>query len=333
MLFVMAKRAASKPNPITAETRILLLTGKDTYLQAAYLDQLKALISEQDAPSDVIKFDGERTSPADVFDECRSMGLMAQHKIVVVNNADQFVKAENRARVEKYAQSPSESACLVLRSSTWHKGKLDKMIDAVGTHLKCDAPDEYQAIRWAIARCEKAHEATLDPRAAELLVERLGPDLSRIDSELAKLAAACEQGAPVDRALVEQFVGVSREQNVYDIQLLAMTAPPEKTLAKLRDILANDAPIRVRFAMTDLAKKLHAAARWLEGSRTGPRPNLWPREVADAVMHAASNAPPKAFADLLAHAVEADQRAKSSQGDESRTLEILVLRFAAICRR
>ncbi len=340
MLSAMGKRPATKPEPITRETRILLLTGKDAYLQSAYLDQLKALVAEQDAPSDVLKFDGERADPADVFDECRSMGLMAQHKIVVVDNADQFVKGDNRARVEKYAQSPSESACLVLRAGTWHKGKLDKMIGEVGVHMKCDAIGELDAIRWSIARSEKQHRRVIEPGAAELLVERLGPDLAHLDSELAKLAAACADGGSIDHALVEQFVGVSREQNVYDIQLLALTAPPEKTLAKLRDILANDAPIRVRFALTDLAKKLHASARWMEDGRHGQPPKIWPHSVANAVMGAARNAPPRAFADLLTKTVEADYSSKSFSKSsvkaqlesETRTLEILILRFAAICR-
>ena len=39
----------------------------------------------------VMRFDGVTAQPADVLDECRSLALLAPYKIVIVDDADQFI--------------------------------------------------------------------------------------------------------------------------------------------------------------------------------------------------------------------------------------------------
>lgn len=348
----MAVAKKSVPSgPLTADCRIVVLAGKEAFLQGEYTAQLRELLGAKFGEVDTVRFEGAAAAMADVLDECRTFGLMQQHKLVVVDSAEQLVKEDNRPLLERYASAPSENATLVLRTERWYPGKLDKLIEQVGTILKCDAVSAQTAASWAVKRAEKRHGAKLTPEAAATLVDRIGTDLARLDGELTKLALAAGAGLkdggrdarPTQDAVsismrdVVDLVGETREEEAWAVQETLLSGDPEASVRHVRMILDNsrrDAHVPLTWAMVDLARKLHAASR---GVREGMNPfalgnklKLWPEDRREAVLAAARRAEPRRFAGLLKTAVEADARGKSGLGDPDRTLERLALAFADV---
>ncbi len=330
----MARRPAAPAQPtLDPKGAIFVFHGKDAFLRADYTRQLREKLLEAHGEIETVHFDGSRDAFADVLDECRSFGLMQQHKLIVVEAADQLVKGDGRPLLERYAQSPVDSATLVLRCDTWHKGNVDKLIAESGGEVhKCEGLPTAAAIAWAVKRSKEEHGVTLQREAATLLVDRVG-ELGRIDSELAKLAVEAEKGG-ITREMVEQSVGMTREEEVWSIQSMILSAGPEELLTQLRTILTNaktDQSVLTLWACMDLCRKLHAASR---GLAQGQRPaeiasalKLW-GPARDAVLNAARHLPPERAAKLLTLAVEADRKSKSGLGSADRLLERLTLQIA-----
>ena len=334
----MARRPATKaPAGPSVDDRIILLTGKEAYLRRAYTDQVRTQLEQRGMNADTLRFDGASASMADVLDECRSVGLMAQHKFVVVDQADAFVKGDNRALIERYAQSPAEEATLVLRSDTWHRGKLDKLIEAVGSIIKCDAVSPDRAAQAAREMATRRHQRDLDADAARALVERVGVDLARIASEVAKLAAAVNEGETISSTLVRDMVGPSREEQFWMIQEVLLSGDAEASLAKLRELLtvSRVETVPLRWAYVDLARKVHGAAQALAAGDApgaiGKRLRLW-GPAGDRLMRAAQRISTTNARRMLRDAVEADVRGKTGQGDDVRGLEVLTIQFAQALR-
>ena len=99
---------------------MVVLIGKELFLRSQYTSMLRSALEQAHGEIETFQFGGDADSAA-VLDECRSFGLMAGHKLVIVDDADQFVRAETRPMIERYAQNPSEQATLVLRSAKWNK--------------------------------------------------------------------------------------------------------------------------------------------------------------------------------------------------------------------
>ena len=312
-----------------------------------YLDRLRESIAQAGIEADVIRFDAQTAKLADVLDECRSFGLMQQHKIVVVDNADEMLKDGDDAPrgkgalrprdvVQRYVEAPVESATLVLRAERWNKGKLDKAVEKVGAVVKCEALAPQDAAAWAVGRAKKRYECVLEREAAAALVEKLGSDLGRIDTEVAKLSAAAGPGEPISLGLVHEMVGFSREETVWQIQDLVLQADPETVLSKLDDLLtiSRVPPILARFALVDLARKLHGVGAGFAGGASqaalDANLKLWGSSKMK-ILSIARRAEPAKLADLLREAVEADFAAKSGgTRDEARALERLAVRFASV---
>ncbi|TVQ32124.1 MAG: DNA polymerase III subunit delta [Phycisphaeraceae bacterium] len=319
--------------------RIVVLHGKEVFLRSLHTEKLQEKLVEAHGEVDVLRFPGKSTPVAEVLDECRSFGLMQQHKMVVVDEADQFVKEESRPLIERYAASPSEQATLVLRANTWNRGKLDKLIEKVGLIHKCEALTPAAAMKWTTQRCRKEWGATLNPRAAEALVERAGVDLGRLDSEMGKLAAAAGKGGEIGPDLVRELVGLTREEEAWSLQAEVLLGTPESALALLQQILtvSRQPEQLVSYALIDLARKLHTASRLLRAGVRGfnvtRAARIWgPDEQREAILDAARRVDPDTLAELLSIAIEADARMKSGFSAGARSLETLTLRFASATR-
>lgn len=353
-----AKPKAPSPPALSADIRLAILHGPERFLIDYHTQALRDALTAAHGSFDTLRFDGAATgsanAPAEILDECRSFGLMAGHKLVIVDNADALLKESEedeagaakpaargprrktpRELFESYAQDPSASATLLLRASTWRPGRLDKAIAALGDAgavIKCEPPDIPHAVAWCKARCRKQHNAELAPDAAALLVEHIGPDLSRLDTELAKLACV-EPGAPITAKVVGEFVGFAREEKFFAIQSSLVAGDAGAALAHLRELVevSRQDPVPLNWAYIDLARKLHGASVGLAAGENpyalAGRLKLWGPQQ-EAVFRAARTIPPDRAAELFKAAVETDVKLKTGQGDPVVNLEVLTLRFA-----
>lgn len=314
--------------------RIIVLTGKDSFLRVERSRQLQEALEAEHGSVDRFDLDGASCSLAAVMDELRSYGLLSTHKLVVVDNAEAFLGAEDRRRaMERYAEDPQRESTLLLRAGArWNPGKFDKLVEASGgAVIKCEAPGEQEAIRWCGVRAEKRHGTQLAPGAADLLVEKIGTDLARLDTEIAKLAAAAGEGKPVTRALVAEFVGLSREEAAWELQSVMLRDGTRASLEKLGELVrVSDVPtVMVGWSIADMLRKVHDAARLLaEGEQefaVAKRLRLW-GDAQALVCRAARALGPRRAARLLDEAMRTDMRTKSGlSSDDHRTYEALVV--------
>jgi DNA polymerase-3 subunit delta len=330
-----AKKGAEKPaGPAT--WRIALFHGKDSFQRAERTREVREALIAAHGEIDSPHFDGSSCLASDVLDECRSFGLIARHKLVIVDNADDLIKDTVRALFERYAESPTESATLVLRSDTWRPGNLDKAIAKVGIVEKLELLKDPEARAWVIERAKAAHNTAIEKDGAALLVERVGADLAKLDSELGKLAAAAA-GGPITAQHVSYFTGASREEEVWSIQGTLLNAGPEEALQHLRYVLdvSRQPEQLVLWAIIDLARKVHGACRALKSGASPAeisRPlKLWGSSQF-AIIEAAKRTTPGRALRLYRACIEADMRSKRGLGDIDRTLERLAVRFSMLMR-
>ena len=332
----MAARPEGPASP-TADMRVVVLHGKDAFLRLERGRRLESLLQERFGGVDRADMDGTQAALADVLDTLRTPGLFAPHKLLVLENAEAFMGVEERRRaMEAYAAAPCAEATLLLRSAGgWRPGNFDKLVAKVGAVIRCDSPSAQEAVAWCMARSRKRHAAEMEPAAAELLVERLGSDLGRLDAELGKLAAAAARpgggDAKVTRAVVQEFTGLSREEQAWEIQGPVLQGDAPAALRKLDELLrvSRVPEVMIGWSLVDLARKVHDASCLLSqgGSpvEVSKSLKLW-GPSADPVIRAGRRLQPSRAAALFRAAVEADRATKNGTAPEpARTFEGLMV--------
>jgi DNA polymerase-3 subunit delta len=334
--------------------RIVLLFGKERFLLEEGTRRLVEVLKHE--YGDVERFDvqGESAKLSDVLDELRTYGLFGPHKLVVLEDADVFLKGgrgaveedgeeegehdgrngakqatARRRAMEAYAERPAAQSTLLMRASAWNKGKLDALIEKVGLIVKCEPVKD--AAAWCTRECERRHQARIEREAAQLLVERAGTDLLRLDAELEKLAVYAGSGT-IRRADVELLVGGGREEKAWALQAAIVSGSPAAALATIDQVLEldKDLVVLLNWAVADLLRRLHLMAQLLRQgvrleSRRGELRLFGPE--GDRMIALARSGPAR-FARLLRQAIESDHRTKSGRGDGRRNLEVLTVRVA-----
>ena len=323
---------------VDAGSRILVLHGPEEMVAKRHLDDLRSALRAGHGEVEVFRFEGKHATLAEVFDELRGYSLMMTYKLVVVSDADQWVK-QHREPLERYAENPVDHATLVLRAPAWNKGKVDKLIAKVGAVIKCEPPTPAAAADWLVGRAGDEHGVALDRRAASLLVDRLGPHLMLLDTELAKLALMAAPTEPgkgndsppaVTLALVEEAVGRTSEEKAWVIQepLLQGIASgsarePLTMIHELLDLAGNDV-VPVMWAVIDLTRKLAVATAMKAAGESeqaiAKAARVWGPQVGP-FMAVARGLDPGRAAGLFQAALTADRRSKSGLGGPRRNLE------------
>ncbi len=315
-----------------------VLYGPEQWLKTRHLDDLRKALDAAHGETETFYFEGKFASLADVLDELRSYALMQHHKIVVVDQADEYLKRDGfRQAMERYAAAPVDHGTLVFRCDTWNKGKLDKLIAKVGAVIKCEPLKPAAAKGWLVKRCPSEHGRAIEPTAAGLLVDRMGTDLMTLDSELGKLALMVDKGQAIERGLIEQTVGKSSDEKAWEVQEAVLAGLNSRSagpvVEKVRELLdlAGHAEVLVMYFVADLVRKLNTAAMMKDAGvgegEIARAMKLWgPRQqLFMGVLRRLDRASlAEAFDDVL----EADRRAKSGLGNLVRNLECFCVRLA-----
>ena len=327
---------AGQPN-FKVNMPVVILHGKDSFLMERYASDFEEVLSKEHGDVDRVVFDGETVDLATVLDELRTYDLLMRHKLVIVDHADAFLVAKDsgttstRKALEKYAASPVDRATLLLRASTWRKGNLDKIVNKTGLVFKLQEMNEHDSVRWCVGRCGKEHGCKLDPKAAQLLVQRIGTSLTRLDGELGKLAAMVAPENSIMHEDVVEMVGLSREEQAWEIQSVVLSGNTGAVLTKIGELIDISRQPRelLVWSVVDLSRRLAAASAMLAGgSSTGDirRSLKLFGNSGERVIAVAKRRSPNILADVFTDAVALDAKMRSGKLDPRRGVELLAMR-------
>ena len=237
--------------------------GDDSFLRRETLHEIfhAALPGEEDDLS-VSRFAGESAGLADVLDELRTLPFFAKRRLVVVEGADPFVSA-HRKELEVYVEEPSTTGVLVLDVKVWPSTtRLAKLVEKVGLAVECKGPQERTLPPWLVHLARSRYQAQLDPGAAELLVELVGPEVGLLVSEVEKLSVYVGAKGKIHRDDVARVVGAGRIETVWKMLEAATTGRGDLALEHLEGLLTSgEHPVGLLAAMTFSLLRVYHAGR------------------------------------------------------------------------
>lgn len=201
--------------------------------EAFYIDEIsdyieKNALSESEKEFNQSILYGKETDILTIISYARRYPMMASHQVVIVKEAQDlkyFSSKEKEGKETKdpfaeYLSKPTTSTILVFcyKYKTLDKRtKVGKLIakDAVlftGAKLY-----DNQVPDWINGQVLK-HGFRINPKAAVMMAEYLGNDLSKISNEISKLILSLKPGDEITPAMVEDNIGISKEFNVFELQ-------------------------------------------------------------------------------------------------------------------
>lgn len=197
---------------------VYLLHGEEGY----YIDQLvkdfEKIIPEEERDFNLHVFYAPRVEPDTVMSVARQAPFAVERQVVILKEA-QAIKADELNKYHSYVEAPNPQTIFVICCrGEKAKGK-DLLAAAKKPHVEVfETKKLYDSqIKPEITRCLGAKSLTADPKATEMLAQHIGTDLSRLYNEIDKLAGILPPRAKVTPEIVEQYIGVSKDYNVFEL--------------------------------------------------------------------------------------------------------------------
>ena len=198
---------------------IYFLMGEESY----YIDKLsdyieKKVLSEEEKGFNQTVLYGRDVTIEDIVSTAKRYPMMAERQVVIVKEAQDLIRTIDK--LESYAENPMPTTVLVFcyKYKTLDKRKkLTKLIAKNGVVFESKKLYENQVGDW-IKRVLAGKKYTIEPKAAAMLVEFLGTDLSKINNELEKLQIILPAGSAITPKDIEENIGFSKDFNVFELR-------------------------------------------------------------------------------------------------------------------
>jgi DNA polymerase-3 subunit delta len=198
---------------------IYFLMGEEPY----YIDKISDFIednvlSEEEKGFNQMVLYGRDVTIEDIVSNAKRYPMMAERQVVIVKEAQDLSRTIEK--LVAYAENPQPTTVLVIN---FKYKKIDKR-KALYKSLKKDNVVfeskklyENQVAEW-IRRILSPKGYSISPKAAQMLVEFLGTDLSKINNELEKLQLIIKKETQITPELIEENIGISKDYNNFELR-------------------------------------------------------------------------------------------------------------------
>jgi DNA polymerase III subunit delta len=203
---------------------VYFLQGEETY----FIDLISDFIEKHALPEHEKGFNqivcyGKDSTVGTLLTQARRFPMMAEKQVIIVKEAQDITdlgREEAQKLLESYVERPLSSTILVLN----HKHKtldgrksLAKILDKHAVLVESKKLYDNKLPEWITAYLKEKGFA-IHPAATQMLADSIGNDLSRLSNEIDKLLINCKGTKEISTDLVQQYVGISKEYNMFELQ-------------------------------------------------------------------------------------------------------------------
>lgn len=198
---------------------VYFFMGEEPY----YIDKLTEYIEDHVLQEDEKGFNqmviyGRDTTIEEVVSHAKRYPMMAERQVIIVKEAQELSRTIDK--LEAYIEHSQPTTVLVFayKYKTLDKRKkITKLLDKKGVVFESKKLYENQVADW-IKRVLSGKGYGIEPKAAAILVEFLGTDLSKISNELDKLKIILPKGHTFTPKDIEENIGFSKDYNNFELR-------------------------------------------------------------------------------------------------------------------
>ena len=198
---------------------IYFLHGEEPYFIDRVSDYIENnILTEGEKSFNQIVLYGKETEFKQVLDQSMQFPMMAQYRVVILKEAQSMSGLEN---LSGYFNNPSPQTILVIahkyKKVDKRKKKLWSALQSNAVILESKKLYDNQ-IPHLIQDICKDSNLKINGRAAFVLSEHLGNDISKISNEIEKLALNLTPGSEIQMEDIHNYVGISKDFNIFELQ-------------------------------------------------------------------------------------------------------------------
>lgn len=187
-----------------------------------FIDQVidfaeRKILPESEASFNLTVFYGKDALWSDVVNTCMRYPMFSEKQVVILKEAQYMKDIE---MLENYIGKPLASTILFIaykEKKIDARTKFSKLVKEKGELLTTKKLYESQMPEWTATYITSCG-LDINQKALALITDHIGTDLSRMANEIEKLRINLGQRKIITEDDIEQYIGISKEFNVFELQ-------------------------------------------------------------------------------------------------------------------
>ena len=212
---------------------VYFLMGEESY----YIDYISDYISNEVLNDTEKEFNqtilyGQETNINEVINQAKQYPFGCERRLILVKEAQHIKKIED---LEKYLENLQKNTILVIcyNKSIDKRKKFVKIIKEKFCFFESKKIYLEKIPSWIIKNLNERNYQ-IDQKAAYLLSNHIGNDLTKINNEINKLTLSIKNNMIINSEMIEKYVGISKDYNIFEFQ----DSIAKKNIFKAYNILA-----------------------------------------------------------------------------------------------
>ncbi len=216
-----------------------LIDGEESF----YIDLITGCFEDkilQPAEKDfnLITIYGKDAEWTDVVNACRRFPMFAERQVVILKDAAQM---RSLNELSGYLENPAPTTVFLIEhrfKKTDGRSRLVKLAKEKGVYFTSDKLKDEQVPAW-IQNYGLETGFHIAEKESQILAAYLGNDLQKIVNEIDKVRINVPEEKHLTGALIQKYIGISREYNVFELPSALTTGNKEKLYRMLAYFIAN----------------------------------------------------------------------------------------------
>lgn len=218
---------------------VYFLSGEEPYYIDIVSDYIENnALDEADREFNQTVVYGKDTDLGTILGLAKQFPMMSDHQVVIVKEAQNIKELSKKSGADEdegsakapsnnavqaflnYLKAPLTSTILVFcfkYKTVDKRSAIGKALQKQSVYIESNKLYDSKLPEW-IGNYVKEKNYSINPKAAFMLSEFLGNDLSKISNEINKLFINLKGGSEITAELVQDNIGISKEFNVFELQ-------------------------------------------------------------------------------------------------------------------
>jgi DNA polymerase-3 subunit delta len=329
----------SKGKPIPG----ILLLGPDTFLRDACREKIiEAYVEETGREWAVSRFSAEADDAGRVIGQAQTLPMLVPRQVIFWSDMEVLEKLGDKSAktliepLEEYFKNPAPFSILVLESAGLDaRMKLFKTLSenvlVVACELTGDSESRAKIAALVTAKMAKDLGVAMDSETAQFLTDAANADLTRVRTEITKLATFVGDRCRITREEVEALVVFDQRYDVWQLSDMLASGDRGRALLFLEGLLREgEQPAALVGVIAWMYRKLIEVqdlprnASEFDAARLGMRP-----KTAKLALVNARRIPRQRLVAGLGELAKADSRLKRGNPAPRAVMEFLIARLTA----
>src|SRR5215204_5045834 len=225
------------------------LEGEEEY----FIDQVvcyaeNKILTESESGFNLSIFYGRDATWMDIVNSCRRYPMFSEKQVVIIKEAQNMKDIE---KLEPYIEKPLSSTHLFVAYKNKKldgRTRLSKILKEKAVLFTSKKLYDSELPEWT-TNLVKSKGFSISNKALFLLIDHIGNDLSRLNNEIDKLSLNLPKRNNITEDDIENFVGISKEFNVFELQQAIAAKDLYKAVRIIQYFAANPkaAPLQLVF--------------------------------------------------------------------------------------